>query len=147
MNPTLKRELIKKFNQDISEMISRKKLPAKALAVPWDEADRTVLKVDFLVDVLTSKFIIKVHVMVEDFDNLFYSDDYSIVDEDGKINTNKYDSLTLARLRLLRIAFESINHIAHGWDNKDGCYRKGSLDMGPEVFLEIRSPGLMIYHN
>jgi hypothetical protein len=149
MNQALVKELIKKYNKDINYIISNNKLPAKALFVEQTDTDSSALLIKFLVDVLGTEHIVKVNVLIEDLDNLFYTDDYKTIDNSGNINANKYDSLTLARLRLLRIAFNVIKHIATGWtDTINGCYRKNSqLALGEKVYVDVRSPGILVYHH
>ena len=149
MNQVWVKELIKKYNNDINSMISHNKLPAKALFVEQADADANTLLIKLLVDVLETEYIVKVNVLIEDLDNLFYADEYKTIDNSGNINTNKYESLTLARLRLLRIAFNVIKHIATGWTNTiNGCYRTNNgLVLKEKVFVDVRSPGILIYHH
>ena len=81
-------------------------------------------------------------IIVEDLDELFIPKKYSILDEDGTVKTDKYDQVTLARIRTLRIVFEAIEHILSGI-----CFTKDKLDPEKEITAEIRSPGIIFYHN
>lgn len=146
MNKEYRQQLIKHFRNDVPKMIESKKFYGMLITESLDCSyeDHSQLNFTILVDVLDTPRIIKVNVKVEDIDELFDQAEYSIVDEDAKLK-KKYDPMTLARLRLLRIFYEAATHIGNGWTDPKGCFH-GTLAIAT-VYAEIKSPGIIFYHN
>ena len=146
MNKEYRQQLLKHFRNDVPKMVKSKKLLGDLLAesISCTYEDHSQLTYTVMVDVLDTPRILKVNVKVEDIDELFDQTAYNIVDEDAKLK-KRYDPMTLARLRLLRIFYEAVTHISTGWTDSKGCFH-GTLAMAT-VYAEIRSPGIIFYHN
>ena len=146
MNKEYRQQLLKHFRNDAPKMIKSKKLSGNLIlnSISCSCENHSQLNYTILVDVIDTPKILKVNVKVEDIDELFDNTEYAIVDEDAKLKRG-YDPMTLARLRLLRIFYEAVTHIGNGWTDSKGCFH-GTLAMAT-IYAEIRSPGIIFYHN
>lgn len=146
MNKEYRQQLVKHFRNDVPVWLPSKKIHGDLLveSISCTYEDHSQLNFLVAVDVLDTPRILKVNVKVEDIDELFDQAEYNIVDEDAKLN-KRYDPMTLARLRLLRIFYEAVTHISTGWTDPKGCFH-GTLAMAT-IYAEIRSPGIIFYHN